>query len=109
MERSADTSFAIFPLVEQPLLVGPDPKFLIRLVVGVQLARQFPQVLTCVKEIDDLHRTWKVLLGEVPDPFGSIPHDHLLRRTAPAALPGFHIDTLAKLFGSLDGAGIGGR
>ena len=59
-------------------------------------------------EIDDLHRAWKMWLGKIPDPFGPIAHDDLLFRAAPAALPGFQIEALAKLFGGLDGAGVGG-
>jgi len=35
-----------FPLVEQAALVVLDPGFLIRLVIGIQLARQLPEVLT---------------------------------------------------------------
>src|SRR5229473_2268869 len=48
-----------------------------------------------------------MLIGKIPDPFGPIAHDNLLIRAAPAALPGFHVDSFAKLFGDLDGAGVG--
>src|ERR1700720_4696996 len=51
----------------------------------------------------------KCLLGKIPDPFGPIAHDHLLFRTAPAAFPGFHVNSLSKLFGGFDGAGVGSR
>ena len=104
MERSATTSFSIFPFVEQAALVGLDPGFLLHFVIGMQLARQIPEVLASVIQIDDLNRAGKVLLGEIPDPFGPIAHDDLLFRAAPAALPGFQVDALAKLFGGLDGA-----
>src|SRR6266849_9846698 len=49
-----------------------------------------------------------MLLSKIPDPFGPIAHDDLLSRAAPAALPGFQVDAFAKLFGGLDGAGVGG-
>ena len=58
-------------------------------------------------EIDDLHRAGKMLVGQIPDPLGSIAHDDFLFGAAPAALPGFHVEPLAKLFGGLDGAGVG--
>ena len=38
-----------------------------------------------------------MLLGKVPDPFGSIADDDLLRGTAPTPLPVFEIKPLAKL------------
>ncbi len=69
---------------------------------------ELPQVLPRVMQIDDLHRARRVLLGKIPDPFGTIAQDHLLSRAAPTALPGFHVDPLAKLFGHLDGAVVGG-
>ena len=56
--------------------------------------------------IDDLDRSGEVRLREVPDPLGSITHDDFLLRPAPAALPGFYVDALAKLFSRLDGAGV---
>ena len=108
MERSAHHQLFDFPLVEQAPLVDLHPGFLVHLVIGMQLARQLPQVLARVIQIDDLHRAGKMLLGQIPDPFGPIAHDDLLFRAAPAALPGFHVDALAKLFGGLDGAGVGG-
>jgi len=51
-----------------------------------------------VIEIDDLHRAGEMLFGQVPDPFGSIAHDHLLFRAAPAALSGFPVDAPSKFF-----------
>ena len=72
-----------------------DPGFLIPFVIGIQPASQLPQMLARMIEIDNLNRAWKVLLGKIPDPFGPITHDNLLFRSTPAALPGFHIDSLA--------------
>ncbi len=86
-----------------------DPGFLVRQVVGVQLTRQIPQVLASVIQIDDLNGARKMYVGVVPDPFGSITDDRFLRRPAPATVPGFQIDALAKLFGRLDGPRIGSR
>src|ERR1039457_3686116 len=75
-----------FALVEQATLVDLHPSFLVGVVIGMQPARQLPQVLAGMIQIDNLHRARKVLLGKIPDPFGSIAHDHLLFRAAPAAL-----------------------
>src|SRR5450755_2077401 len=74
----------------------------------MQFARQFPQMLTRVKEIDNLHCAWKVLVGNIPNPFGAITHDHLLFRVAPVALTGFHIQSLSKRIGGFDGADVSG-
>ena len=109
MERSADDQLFDFPFVEQALLVDLHPGFLVRFIVGIQPARQLPEVLARVIEIDDLNRAGKMLVGQIPDPFGSVAHDDFLFRAAPAAVPGFQIDALAKLLGGLDGAGVGGR
>jgi len=57
----------------------------------------------------DLNRARKMLLGEIPDPFSTVANDYLLFRTAPAAVPGFQINSFAKLFGCFYSAGIGGR
>ena len=73
------------------------PAFLLGLLVRIQLARQFPEVLAGVIEIDDLNRAGEVLIGNIPDPFGSIADDDLLFGAAPTALPGFQIEALAKL------------
>src|SRR5436309_15274601 len=66
-------------------------------------------MLASVKQIDDLSRAREVLIGQIPDPFGSIAHHDLLFRPAPAALPRFQVDTLAKLLRRLDRADVGGR
>jgi hypothetical protein len=74
-----------------------DPSFLADFVAGVQSARQLPQMLTRVREIDNLRRAWKELFDKIPDSFGPIAHDQLIFRVAPAPLPGFYINLLAKL------------
>ena len=99
MERSASTSFSIFPFDQQAPLVDLHPGLLVDFVVGVQPARQLPQVLAGVIEIDDLHRAREMQLGQIPDPFGAVAQDDFLFRAAPAALPGFQVDPFAKLFG----------
>jgi hypothetical protein len=50
-----------------------------------------------------------VFLGKVPNPFGSVANDDLLLGTAPAAFPGFDVESLAELLSVLDGADIGCR
>ena len=108
MERSATTSFSILPLSSRRRLVDLHPGFLAGFVIGMQPARQVPQVLARVIEIDNLHRAGKMLVGKIPDPFGPVAHDDLLFRAAPAAVPGFQVDAFAELFGGFDGAGVGG-
>ena len=107
MARSERTSFSIFPLSSRRL-VFLHPGFLLHCVVGVQLARQLPQVLAGVIEIDDLNRAREMQIGKIPDPFGAVADDDFLYRAAPAALIGFQVDSFAKLFGGLDGSGVGG-
>ena len=85
-----------------------DPGVAVLGVVGMQEPRQVPQVLAGVEEIDDLEGTGKVLLGEVPDPFGTVADDDLLLGAAPATVPGLEVKPLAELLGVLDGTGIGG-
>jgi hypothetical protein len=82
------------------------PDVLVDQVVGIQLARQLPQMLARVVEINDLHCTGEVLFGKVPDPFGSITQDDFLFRAAPATVPGLQIDAFAELFGRFDGSCI---
>jgi len=65
-------------------------------------------LLARVIQIDDLQRARKMVCGQIPDPFGPIAQDDSLLCAAPAALPGFPVDAFPKLFGSLDGAGVGG-
>jgi hypothetical protein len=72
-------------------LLAHYPAFLPDLIIGVEFASQIPQVLARMIEIDDLNGTGKVLVGDVPDPFGSIAHHDFLLRPTPALLPGFQM------------------
>src|SRR2546429_5861799 len=45
---------------------------------------------------------------KIPNPFGAVTDHHLLECVAPAASPGFPIDSTTKLFRTLDGSGVGG-
>src|SRR2546430_9241777 len=45
---------------------------------------------------------------KIPNPFGAVTDHHLLECAAPAASPGFPIDSTTKLFRTLDGSGVGG-
>jgi hypothetical protein len=65
-------------------------------------------MLAGVEEVDDLNRAREVLIGQVPDPFGAITDHDFLAGVAPAPFPGFHIQTIAELFGGFDGGHIGG-
>src|SRR5260370_29628827 len=65
-------------------------------------------MFACMVEIHDLSRAGEVELGNVPDPFRPIPHDHPLQGATPAAFPGFQIDPLAEFLSGFDGARKGG-
>jgi len=68
------------------------PAFLLSLLVGIQFAGQFPEVLAGVIKIDDLNRAGEVLIGNIPDPLRSIADDDLLFGAAPTALADFQIE-----------------
>jgi len=89
--------------------VNHHPPSLFGLLVRVQRARQVPQVLAGVKDIDDLNGAREVLIGKVPDPFGPIADHDFGFGTAPTALPGFRIEVLAKLFGGFNRRDVGSR
>src|SRR5579862_934583 len=59
-------------------------------------------------QINDLDRAGEVGFGKIPDPFGSIADDDLLFSAAPAPVTSFQVDALAKFFGGLDSARVGG-
>lgn len=69
-------------------------------------ARDVPEMLTGMEEIDDLNGTGEVLVSIVPYPFGSVSNDDLLLGAIPAAVPGFEVDPVAKLAGGFDCAGV---
>ncbi len=75
----------------------------------MQKSSHFPEMLPGMKQIDDLDSAGKVLVGIVPDPFGSISDDNLLFGTAPATSPGFQIDPVAELGSRFNCACIGRR
>ena len=85
------------------------PGFLLRGIVGMEPAREIPQVLAGVIEIDDLHRAREVLVGQIPYPFGSVAYNNFLFRAAPTPVPCLQVDSPAERFGCLDGSGVGGR
>jgi len=100
---------AIAVVLQSKAKIVAETAFLLGLVMEAELASQIPQVLAGMVEIHDLHGAGEVLIRNIPYPFGAISHHHFLFRTAPAPLPGFHIDALAELFGDLNGARVGGR
>src|SRR5437660_351687 len=50
----------------------------------------------------------KMQIGKIPYPLGSVSHYDLDHSTAPAAIPGFQIDTFAELGGGFNGTSVGG-
>ena len=52
--------------------------------------------------IDDLNRTWKVLIGNIPDPVRAITHDNSDAGPVPASMVGLGINAEPKLFRGLD-------
>ena len=103
-----ENQFFYFAFVEPALLVSLHPGFLLASVVGKQQSGDGPQVLAGVIQIDDLNRAGKMLLGQIPDPLGTVAEDDFLLGAAPAAIPGFQVQALGKRLGSLNGAGLGG-
>src|ERR1035437_2680688 len=75
----------------------------------LELACQFPQMLTSVVKIDNVKGSGKMQSGQIPNPFRSVAYHHLQERSAPAPFPGFPIKASAELFGAFNGAGIGRR
>ena len=59
------------------------PSFLAQWVIGEQVARQIPEVLARVKQINNLNRAGKVLIGEIPDPVGAVADDDLVGGRSP--------------------------
>src|SRR6516165_9516187 len=107
MECSSLTSFSIFPLSSRRFWWTFIQAFLLHLLLGIQLARDRPEMLPSMVEVDNLPGSGKVFGDQIPDPFRSIPDDHLLSCSAPTALESFPIDALAELFCSFDGPGVG--
>jgi len=59
-------------------------------------------------QIHDLNRAWKVGVGQIPDPGGSVAEDDPDGGPLPASAPGLGVDSEAKLFGGFDGSHVGG-
>src|SRR5713101_4575956 len=105
--RSAPTSFSILPFSSQSNW-RISRRFCSSLIGGIQFASQVPEMLAGMIEIDDLNRTWKVLIGNIPDPVRAITHDNSDAGPVPASIVGLGINTEPKLFRGLDRANIGG-
>ena len=59
-------------------------------------------------EIDNLNCARKMQFGKIPYPFSAVAQYDFLCRAAPAALTGFEVNSLAKLFRRLYSSGICG-
>src|ERR1700674_5942637 len=59
-------------------------------------------------QIHDLNGAGKVLVGEIPDPDGTVSNDHFDRGPLPTSAPSLRIDAEAELFGGFDGSYVGG-
>jgi len=66
-------------------------------------------MLPGVIEIDNLNSAGEVLIGEVPDPDGTVANDDFDGGPLRASAESFGVDAVAELLGGLDGACIGGR
>src|SRR5450759_1914667 len=60
-------------------------------------------------KVDDLNGAGKVLVGEIPDPWGTVSDDDFERSPLPTSVPSLGIDAEAELIGGFDGSHIGGR
>src|SRR5258707_5733206 len=85
------------------------PAFLLGLLVGIQFAGQFPEVLSGVIKIDDLNRAGEVLIGNIPDPFRSIAYDDLLFGAVPTTLAAFQVEAQTKLLRRFKRPNVGSR
>jgi len=108
MARSAPTSFSIFPLVQQALLVELHPSFLLHFLLGIERTRHRPQMLPSVVEVDHLQSPRKGFGDKIPYPFRAVTDDHFLLGSAPTSLESFPIDALAQLLCGFEGPGVGG-
>jgi hypothetical protein len=70
-----------------------------------------------VPDVNDLDGAGKVLVGDIPDPFGAIAQHHPLFGPFPAAFPSFGVQAASKLltadsknssFGGFDAVGSAG-
>jgi hypothetical protein len=86
--------FRDLAFIEPTFLMEADPGVAAFGVVGIEQACQVPQMLACVEQIANLNCAGKVLLGQIPDPFGSVAYNDLLLGAAPPAFPGFHVESL---------------
>src|ERR1035438_6351391 len=60
-------------------------------------------------QVHDLYRTGKLSVSDVPDPDGSVAEDDFFIGAAPAALPGFGIETATELLSRFNRSGVGSR
>src|SRR6266498_4047305 len=58
-------------------------------------------------KVHDLDGAGKVLIGQIPDPNGSVADDHFELGPLPSSAPSFAIDAVAELFGGFDGTHVG--
>src|ERR1700732_5349728 len=65
-------------------------------------------MLPGVIQIHDLNGAGKVLVGQIPDPDGSIPEDYSDGGPLPTSAPSLRIDAETELFGGFDGSYVGG-
>ena len=108
MERNVTSSFAIFPFVQETLMMGPHPGFRLQCLVGVEGARHVPQMLASLIEVDNFDGPREGLGGQIPDPFRPVAHHDLQVSAVPSARPRFAEKAGAELLGGFDAAGIRG-
>src|SRR5437867_715161 len=109
IERSAPTSFSIFPRSRRRFWWIFIQAFCFpSSFIGEQPTSHLPKMLAGVVEIDNLRGARKVQADKIPNPFGAVANHDLLECTTPATSPSFGIDSPAKLFRTLDGSGIRG-
>src|SRR5713101_8104918 len=90
------------------MLMTHHPASFGRHIARMKLAAEIPQVLSSMIEIHDLDGSRKLFLGQVPDPFRAISHDHFLLRPVPTAPLRLSVQAAGKLFGSFDRSRVAG-
>ncbi len=96
------------PAVIEQVFHGYHPAFLRRRVMGIKQCGYIPQVLPGVIEIDDLHGSREVPIGEIPDPDSSVANDDFGCGPLPASAPSLGIYAVSELVGPFDGAYMDG-
>lgn len=92
LDERFDFSFVEF------VLKFAGPTLLLGRIGREQLAGENPEVLTGMVKIDDLNGAWKLAVGDVPDPYGSVAEDDPDLCMVPASVQRFGVHSSGRSF-----------